>query len=63
MLGKCQIMPVAYIRCSKYFIKEKKEVKVGIISSSKMVFLNRKKKNKALSLIGSNILPSCDKTD
>lgn len=32
-----------------------------ILSSSKMAFLNRKKKKKALSLIGSNILPSCDK--
>lgn len=33
-----------------------------IISSSKMAFLNRKKKKKkALSFIGSNILPSCDK--
>lgn len=51
---------MAYTRCSKCFIKEKEELKVRIVSSSKMAFLNRKKK-KALSLIGSNILPSGNK--
>lgn len=44
-------------RCSKYFIEEKKEVKVGIGSSSKVTFVNKKKiiTVKALSLIGSTI--------
>lgn len=53
---------MAYPWGSKYFIEEKKEVKVGNCSSSKVTFLNKKKGNsKALNLKGSPVLPSCGK--
>ena len=65
VLDKCWVMPMGLIRCSKktfFFFEEKKEVKVGISSGSKMTFLKKDKAIvKASSLIGSNILPSCDK--
>lgn len=35
------VIPMASTRDSKYFIEEKKEVNVGIGSSSKMTFLNQ----------------------
>lgn len=65
VLDKCWVIPMALIRCSKktfFFFKEKKKVKVNISSSSKMTFLKKDKAiGKAPSLIGSNILLSCDK--